>query len=240
MAGDPQVNYQEGDNILDRWIISRSQTLIQQVTEQMESYQLYNVVPALFDFIEDLTNTYIRLNRRRFWADGLEADKAQAYSTLYQSLVTLSKLMAPFAPFLSDYIYLELSKLGGLQEESVHLESYPESLSEKANTSLEDAVERMKQILILGRQQRNKKQIKVKTPLKDLVIIHQDKSLLENISQLESYIKTELNIKQVNYSQDEDKYINLFCKPNSPVLGKRLGKKFGPMRGKLKNSALMN
>jgi isoleucyl-tRNA synthetase len=152
----PQVNYQEGDNILDRWIISRSQTLIQQVTEQMESYQLYNVVPALFDFIEDLTNTYIRLNRRRFWADGLEADKAQAYSTLYQSLVTLSKLMAPFAPFLSDYIYLELSKLGGLQEESVHLESYPESLSEKANTSLEDAVERMKQILILGRQQRNK------------------------------------------------------------------------------------
>ncbi len=226
----PEKDFHLGDNILDQWVISRLQTLIAQVNQEMKNYHLYNVVPALFEFIEELTNWYIRLNRRRFWEGELTADKCSAYSTLYSALTTLSKLMAPFAPFLSDFIYLELKKMGKEQEASVHLCQYPEADESKVNHDLEEAVERMKQIILLGRQKRNQKQIKVKTPLALITIIHQDEKLLKNISLLEEYIISELNIKTIDYSQDEARYINLYCKPNSPVLGKRLGKNFGKFR----------
>ena len=138
--------------------------------------------------------------------------------------------MAPFAPFLSDHIFLELKKLGDIQEESVHLCDYPVANTKEVNKDLEAAVERMQQIILLGRQKRNQKQIKVKTPLKSLTVIQQDQKLLDNIALLEEYLKIELNIKEIHYTQDEDKYISLYCKPNSPILGKRLGKKFGSMR----------
>ncbi len=224
-------NFVEGENILDQWVISRQETLITQVNTEMDAYHLYNVVPALFEFIEELTNWYIRLNRRRFWDEGLSKDKCSAYSTLYSALTTLSKLMAPFAPFLSDYIYKELQKFGENENESVHLCSYPATNSDKRNQNLEAAVGRMQQIILLGRQKRNEKQIKVKTPLSTLTVIHKDEKLLKDISKLEEYITTELNIKEIEYSQEENKFIKLYCKPNSPVLGKRLGKEFGKVRG---------
>ena len=95
----------DSQNILDRWLISRIQTLKNNVAKEMEKYRLFNVVPQLFSFIEDLTNWYIRLNRTRYWGKGLGEDKVSAFSTLYIVLMDLSKLMAPFAPFLSDYLY---------------------------------------------------------------------------------------------------------------------------------------
>lgn len=223
-----------GDNILDQWLLSKLQTLTENVNKEMDAYHLFNVVPELFLFIEDLTNWYIRLNRRRFWEEGLKADKKQAYSALYTTIVELSKLMAPFAPFLSDFIYQELKEFGGDLKESVHLCTYPTPKSDFINPTLEDAVDRMQQIVLLGRQKRNQEQIKVKTPLKELTVIHKDQKLLDEISKLETYIQTELNIKEVTYSTEEEKYIKLFAKPNSPVLGKRLGKKFGQMMGQIK------
>ena len=107
----PDKGLHQGDNILDQWILSRLQTLKANVAEQMEAYRLYNVVPQLFDFIEDLTNWYIRLNRSRFWGESITADKIAAYSTLYTTLYELSQVMAPFAPFLADHLYLELATL---------------------------------------------------------------------------------------------------------------------------------
>ncbi len=115
------------DNILDQWVLSKLQTLVKNVNHEMTNYRLYNVVPELFNFIEDLTNWYIRLNRRRFWEEGMSADKTAAYSTLYTTLESLSRMMAPFAPFLSEYIYQELKTFGGKTEESVHLAAYPEA-----------------------------------------------------------------------------------------------------------------
>ena len=202
----------------------------------MDAYQLYNVVPALFTFIEDLTNTYIRLNRGRFWAEGLEDDKCAAYSTLYTALKELSISMAPFAPFFSEFIYQELKDMNSSDDapESVHLCTYPTADESKINTILEDAVDRMNQIILLGRQKRNQVKIKVKTPLQRLTVIHKDKDLLQEISRLENYIKTELNIKSVEYDQDEAKYINFFTKPNFPALGKRLGKQMGKFTGLIK------
>jgi isoleucyl-tRNA synthetase len=225
---DPKQHFEKGDNILDRWILSKLQTLTDTVNKEMQAYHLYNVVPALFHFIEDLTNWYIRLNRRRFWGEGLEADKKAAYSTLYTTLFELNKLMAPFAPFLSEHIYQEIKASD--DPLSVHLCTYPQADNASMDPILEDAVGRLQQIVLLGRQKRNQKQIKVKTPLKKLTVLHSDDSILKELSKLEPYIKTELNVKQVDYSTEESEYINLYAKPNAPVLGKRLGKRFGAFR----------
>ena len=230
---DPSKHLKSGSNITDNWLISNLQTLKKTISTEMEAYRLYNVVPALFTFIEDLTNTYIRLNRGRFWSEGLNDDKCEAYSTLYTALKELSISMAPFAPFFSEFIYQELKTLNSAQDEpeSVHLCDYPVADDSKINAILEDAVDRMNQIILLGRQKRNQVKIKVKTPLRRLTVIHQDKALLDEIALLEEYIKAELNIKSIEYDQNEAAYINFFAKPNFPALGKRLGKQMGRFAG---------
>ena len=230
-----EKNFVQGENITDQWLISKLQTLTKEVTTEMEGYRLYNVVPQLFTFIEDLTNWYIRLNRRRFWDDTLSDDKCSAYSALYTALKEMSKIMAPFAPFLSEHIFLELKSFGEKLDESVHLCDYPLYDESKIDSNLEDAVTRMQELILLGRQKRNQTGIKVKTPMASLTIIHQDQKLLEGISKLETYIKSELNIKEIKYSTQEDDYIKLYAKPNSRVLGKRLGKSFGKFMGLIKN-----
>ena len=221
---------QESDNILDRWILSKLQTLIQQVNTEMEAYRLYNVVTPLFSFIDDLTNWYIRLNRRRFWEEGLEADKKAAYTTLYRVLTDVSKLMAPFAPFFSEHSFMSLTG-----EESVHLTSYPTANTRLMNPMLEEAVDRMQQIVILGRQKRVLENVKVKTPLRSLDVVHQDANLLAEIKKLEEYIAGELNVKEVGYKTNEADFIRLYAKANLPVLGKKLGKDMGKFRGKIES-----
>lgn len=224
---NPKTQFVISDNIVDRWILSNLQTLKKNIAIEMEGYKLYNVVPALFTFIEDLTNWYIRLNRSRFWAEGLTDDKKAAYSTLYTAIHELTVSMAPFAPFLSEHIFQELKKLDSSLVESVHLCSYPEANEALINKDLEVAVDRMQQLILLGRQKRNLVQIKVKTPLRSLTVLHKDQHLLDEIKKLEEYIKIELNVKTVKYDTDENAYINLFAKPNLPILGKKLGKDMG-------------
>jgi isoleucyl-tRNA synthetase len=223
----PDKGLHQGENILDQWIISRLQTLKANVAEQMEGYRLYNVVPQLFAFIEDLTNWYIRLNRTRYWGDEITADKIAAYSTLYATLFELSQVMAPFAPFLAEHLYLELSKLGDRTPSpaSVHLCDYPESEDELAQPELEVAVDRMQQVVLLGRQRREERKVGLRTPLRCLTIIHRDTDLLADLQGLEETIKSELNVMEVRYDADEEAYIELVAKPNFPLLGKRLGKR---------------
>jgi len=223
------TNFEVSDNITDNWILSNLQTLKKNIATEMEGYRLYNVVPALFTFIEDLTNWYIRLNRTRFWGEGLNTDKCAAYSTLYRCLLEVSQAMAPFAPFLSEHIYQELLAFTdkSAHPESVHLCDYPVADEKLIRPKLEQAVDRMQQLILLGRQKRTEEKIKVKTPLARVTIIHQDQELLDEISKLETYIKSELNIKNVEYDTQEDKYIDLYAKPNLPVLGKRFGKRMG-------------
>jgi isoleucyl-tRNA synthetase len=227
------------DNILDQWVLSKLQTLIKNVNHEMQNYRLYNVVPELFNFIEDLTNWYIRLNRRRFWEEGMSDDKTAAYSTLYTTLETLSRLMAPFAPFLADHIYQELKAFGGNTEESVHLCNYPEANEGMINSTLETAVDRMQQVILLGRQKRITEGVKVKIPLRTLKIIHPDQSLLTEMNKLEDIIKIELNVKNFEYMTNESDFVVLSAKPNLPVLGKKLGKEMGafkPLIEKLSSS----
>jgi len=223
----PDKGQHRGDNILDQWIVSRLQTLKGNVIVQMDAYRLYNVVPELFAFIEDLTNWYIRLNRARFWGEEITADKIAAYSTLYSTLYELCQLMAPFAPFLSEWLYRELAAFGGgeAKPESVHLCDYPEPERDLVKPDLETAVDRMQQVVLLGRQKREEVKIGLRMPLRRLTIIHRDAALLDDIRRLESYVKSELNVLDVHYTTDENAYIELTAKPNFPVLGKRLGKR---------------
>ncbi len=221
----------ESDNIMDQWILSRLESLKANIATEMEQYQLYNVVPALFDFIEDLTNWYIRLNRSRFWAEGGDADKLNAYGTLYTTIFELSVSMAPFAPFLSETIYQALKEYAPASlPDSVHLCTYPEANTSRIKPLLEQAVTRMQHIILLGRQKRNQEKVKTKYPVAAITVIHRDTALLDEIARLEAYIKTELNAKAVEYSTDEKRYIHLYAKPNAPVLGKRLGKRFKDYR----------
>ena len=233
----PQKGQFEGDNILDQWIMSRLQTLKNTVATEMEGYRLYNVVPGLFAFIEDLTNWYIRLNRGRFWGEDISADKIAAYSTLYEVLMELSKVMAPFAPFLSEHLYQSLAKLAGqpAQPNSVHLCDYPEAEAVKVKPGLETAVERMQQVILLGRQKREEVKIGLRTPLARLTIVNSDAALLEDMRSLESYVRDELNVQSVEYSADESAYIELCAKPNFPLLGKRLGKRMKAFAGAIAN-----
>ncbi|MGE0622324.1 MAG: isoleucine--tRNA ligase [Pseudomonadales bacterium] len=223
----PDKGLHYGENVLDQWILSRLQTLKAGVAEQMEAYRLYNVVPQLFDFIENLTNWYIRLNRSRFWGESITADKIAAYSTLYTTLNELSQVMAPFAPFLSEHLYLALNSLGGRAPSplSVHLCDYPEPEPGRVRQDLEVAVDRMQQVVLLGRQRREEAKVGLRTPLRCLTIIHRDPEILDGLARLEDYVKSELNVLDVRYEADESAYISLVAKPNFPVLGKRLGKR---------------
>ncbi len=228
---EPKVEFSEykPTHILDQWVISKMQTLIENTNKEMDQYKLYNVIPHLFDFIDDLTNWYIRLNRKRFWADNSAEhlpDKESAYHALYFTLRELSKLMAPFAPFLSEYLYLELDKLKSSNIESVHLCDYPIHDEALRSSVLEDAVKRMQEVILLGRQKRIQEKVKVKIPLRSLTIIHEDQAILDEIKKLEAPIKTELNVKQLEYATNELDYIRLYALPNSPVLGKKLGRDF--------------
>ncbi|MGB1755423.1 MAG: class I tRNA ligase family protein, partial [Pseudomonadales bacterium] len=224
-AWSPIQNPETSPNIMDQWILSRLESLKTNITREMEAYRLYNVVPALFDFIEDLTNWYIRLNRGRFWDEALTDDKRHAFQTLYTAVHEFTVCMAPFAPFLSETLFQALPKQNK-SPESVHLCRYPQPESSRIAPGLEEAVSRMQNIILLGRQKRNQDRVKTKYPLQNLIILHQDPALLTEISRLEPYIQSELNVKTVQYETNESDYISLFARPNSPVLGKRLGGRF--------------
>jgi isoleucyl-tRNA synthetase len=212
--------------VLDRWILSRLQTLKATVGEEMEGYRLYNVVPRLFEFIEELTNVYIRYNRERFWTEGPSEDKTAAFSTLYRALLELSQTMAPFAPFLSETLYQRLRDLGDRSAlpRSVHLCAYPEAEAARMDPRLEVAVDRMQQVILLGRQKREEARLGLRQPLAKLTVIHRDGTLLDDIRALEVELARELNVKEIAYSTDEGAFIRLYAKANFKQLGRRLGK----------------
>ncbi len=218
----------DSPNILDRWILSRQQTLIRRMSAEMEAYRLYNVVPALLDFLNELTNWYVRLNRRRFWQEGQDADKRFAYRALYDVLIGFAKLMAPFTPFLAEAIYRNLSTLQeGEAAESVHLGAFPAYDERLVDGKLEDAVARMQRVILLGRSLRNERKVKVRMPLPVLTILHRQHWILDELKPLEAYIREELNVKEICYSTAEDTKVVLSAKPNPQLLGPRFGKAFG-------------
>jgi isoleucyl-tRNA synthetase len=221
----PRGDFKKSNNILDQWLMSKLHTLIEHTQIEMSQYRLYNVVPGLLQFIEDLTNTYIRFNRRHFWQDGMPEDKRLAYETLYETLLKLSQVMAPFAPFLAEVTYQNLARVHSNHQESVHLESFPDADLSMKRPELEEAVHVMEALVLLGRNYREKISVKTKIPLRTITIIHREDRVLENLKKFEPYFQDELNIQKILYSSDEDNFIQITAKANFPALGPRLGPK---------------
>lgn len=234
----PQGDAHQSPNVLDQWIMSRLHTLIENTQIEMSAYRLYNVVPGLLQFIEDLTNTYIRFNRSHFWQEGMPEDKRLAYETLYEALLTLSKIMAPFAPFLAEVTYQNLARVLPHAQQSVHLEKFPIADPTRKRPDLEQAVRVMETLVALGRNQREKINVRAKIPLRMMKIIHREQQVLDNLKRFEPYFKDELNIETIEYDANEDQYIQISAKANFPILGKRLGAKMKAVAAGIQNLSL--
>ncbi len=225
-----QPEHHGGGSQLDRWIKSRCETLKDQIKNAMSEYTLADVIPHLLTFIDELTNTYIRLNRKRFWVEDMTVDKQNAYQTLFTVLIDFSKMMAPFAPFQAEWIYQKLKSYQSNLPLSVHLCQYPLPTETLQDTSLEMGVSWMNRVLLLARQSRNNAKIKIKTPLQSLTVIHHNPEVCQAISSLSEIIKREINVKSLCVKSNETDYVHIHALPNSPVLGRRFGAKFASIR----------
>lgn len=234
----PKGDAKNSPNLLDQWVLSRLNNLIINTQSEMDAYRLYNVVPQLLQFIEDLTNTYIRFNRGLFWQEDMPESKRYAYETLYEVLMTLSRLMAPFAPFMAESIYLNISQVVSSKKLSVHLEDFPQADKSLLRPDLEEAVKAMDVLVALGRNHREKIQVKAKIPLREVKIIHRSASVLETLKKFEPYFVDELNFRVVKYDANEDHYVQVTAKANFPVLGKRLGPKMKAVGSAIQSLAL--
>jgi isoleucyl-tRNA synthetase len=212
-------------NELDRWIVSLLSELISSVNKEMEKYNLYRVVPLLVDFIENLTNWYIRRSRRRFWKSENDEDKNFAYTTLYWILLEFSKVLAPFLPFLSEEIYQNLVSRNSLHKESVHCEKYPQANPLLCDKELNEKMHLIRSIVTMGRTLRSKYNLKIRQPLSELTVIVKNKEKRALIKDMEEIIKDELNIKKVIFEENEESVVTLSAKPNYKKLGKILGSK---------------
>ncbi|MGI6440907.1 MAG: isoleucine--tRNA ligase [Peptoniphilaceae bacterium] len=203
---------------IDRWILSRYHHLIGMYHEEMDRFELTKVVRAINDFvIEDLSNWYIRRNRRRFWKDGMDDDKKAVYQTTREILSGIAQLVAPFTPFIAEEIYRHLT-----DGESVHLTILPEPQEAALEDALEEKMDLVRLIVTLGRASREEAKIKVRQPLQEIVVDGKYEAMLSDLSDL---IQEELNVKNVRFSQDLTAYMNYSLKPDFRASGSVLGKK---------------
>ncbi len=222
-----EVNYNDLEEI-DKWLLSKYNKLLKYVTESYDEYDLNKVVKALVTFVsDDLSNWYIRRNRNRFWASSLDNSKKAVYKTTYDVLVGLSKMIAPIVPFVSENLYTKLT-----DEESVHLASFPKYNEAQIDLKIEEKMDTVRDLISLGRKVREDVKIKVREPLSEVIL---DSKLESIIGDLTDLIKEELNVKEINFENDLDKYINYEIKPNFKVCGKLFGSSIKNFQEYLKN-----
>ncbi|XP_015256074.1 PREDICTED: isoleucine--tRNA ligase, cytoplasmic [Cyprinodon variegatus] len=231
----------QSDNIMDKWIQSFTQSLIQFFKAEMDAYRLYTVVPRLVRFVDMLTNWYVRTNRRRLKGESGTEDCLWALETLFSVLFSMCRLMAPFTPFITEMMYQNLRHLidpASVEEKdsnSIHYLMLPQVRDNLIDKRIENAVSQMQSVIELGRVIRDRKTLPVKYPLKEVVVIHQDPEALKDIQSLQKYILEELNVRQLTLSTDKDKYeIRLRAEPDHMVLGKRLKGAFKAVTASIK------
>lgn len=241
---DPELQ-KSNKNVMDRWVLAATQSLLQYVNKEMEAYRLYTVVPRLLKMVDDVTNWYIRFNRNRLKgqsveeADDSKADTLHALNTLYEVLYTLVRALAPFIPFLSDNIFQRLavhlpqSITKDQDVRSVHFLRFPTVREELFDPVVERRVSRMQKVIELGRICRDRRTVSLKTPLKTLVVLHQDAEFLDDVRTLERYVTEELNVNDLVLTGDESSYgVQYDIKADV----KNLGMKFKKDAAKIKNA----
>ena len=211
---------------VDRWVLSVMQSLIRDVNAEMEGYRLYNVVPRLVDFINQLTNTYIRLNRTRFWKSEDRADQADAYHTLYTVLTTFAKVLAPFMPFLTEEVHQRLVRtVDAAAPASIHWCDYPQVDARLIDTQLEYDVAAMLQAGSLARKLREDHKLKIRQPLPAITVVSRDAGIRAAAERFALSLAAELNVKAVHTSVDEVAFCTITVKPNFAALRVRAGAK---------------
>ena len=214
---DFEVAYEDIDEI-DKWLLSKYNKLVEYVTEAMDEYDLNKATRAINNFLnEDLSNWYIRRNRRRFWGSELNNSKKAVYQTTYQVLEGLCRLMAPISPFITEEIYRNLTGC-----ESVHLADYPVVDKTKYQDKIEEKMDLVRDLISLGRNAREEAKIKVRQPISEVIIDSKNKKIISDLVEL---IKEELNVKEVVFEDNLGIYINFIVKPNFKEVGKILGPK---------------
>ena len=221
------VSYDELEEI-DKWLLSKYNNLVKNVTDAYEEYDLNKAAKLIVPFLnDDLSNWYIRRNRRRFWASKLDNSKKAVYKTTYDVLIGFLKLVSPITPFITDDIY---TKLTG--EESIHLSDFPEFDASKVNEKIENRMDLVKDLISLGRNAREEAKIKVRQPINEVILDGKNEELISDLTPL---IKEELNVKNVTFVSDLTKYMSLSLKPNFRVCGRMFGKNINEYSKALEN-----
>ena len=213
--------------VIDKWILSRLNSTIKEVDADMTAYKIPESGKALQAFVDDLSNWYVRRSRSRFWAEGMEQDKINAYMTLYTCLVTLSKLAAPMIPFMTEEIYQNI--VAGIDPnapESIHLCDYPVCDESMIDPELEANMDHVLKIVVLGRAARNESGIKNRQPIAKMMV----KAPFDIPEFFQKIIVDELNIKKVELTEDADNFINYTFKPQLKTVGPKFGKLLGGIR----------
>ncbi|CAB0019540.1 unnamed protein product [Nesidiocoris tenuis] len=223
-------------NLMDRWILSFTQSLIVFVRKEMAAYRLYTVVPQLVQFIDNLTNWYVRMNRRRLKGENGVEDCKDSLCTLGSVLSSMIRLMAPYTPFLTELIFKNIKIFTNRKEKSVHHVMVPNPRQELIDENIEKAVSKMQTVIDLGRVARDRRTIPVKYPLKEIVVILESQETLKGLEVYKNYILEELNVKEVIFSLNKANYgLVLRAEPDHKTLGPRLKDKFKSITNSIKN-----
>jgi isoleucyl-tRNA synthetase len=218
---------------MDRWIISRLNTKVKLVDEYLDEYEPTKAARAIEDFVEELSNWYVRRNRRRFWKEGKSLDKQAAYQTLYECLVDLAKLISPIAPFLGEWLYQRLNQVTEVDEESVHISFYPTVEETAIDKQLEHRMELARQISSMVLSLRNKLELNVRQPLARIILPVDKEEDRQAIESVKDIILDEVNVKEIQFVDDDSGIVHKSAKPNYPKLGSKLGSKMKPVASKV-------
>ncbi|KAF9010556.1 tRNA synthetases class I-domain-containing protein [Cyathus striatus] len=226
-------------NVMDRWILARCQSLIKLVREEMAAYRLYTVIPRLLDLIDELTNWYIRFNRKRLKGEDGKEDTIAALNTLFEALFTLCRTMSSYTPFMTENLYQSLRTFipedpNGPDVRSIHFISFPEVKEEYFDADIERQVQRMQAVIELSRNIRERNNLSLKVPLKELLVFHSDPAYLEDVKPLQRYIESELNVRDIIFTSDENfSGVRYRVVADWAVLGKKLRKDLGRVKSAL-------
>ena len=222
----------DSKNTMDRWILATANSLLRFARKEMEGYRLYTVVPRLVETIDQMSNWYIRMNKNRFSGEGGAEDRQHSLCTLYEVLLLLSKLMAPLTPFFAELTYCNLVKAipegDPERHSSVHFGMIPEVNEAAIDEKIEFDMQMFQEVIVAGRTLRERHNLKTRTPLPEVTLVHMKDASLESIRRLEAYVKEELNVRAVStfLVSEKPELVRFNPTPNHGGLGKRFGKAY--------------
>ena len=212
---------------MDKWLLSRLNTVVQEVDTNLENYRIPEAARALDSFVDEMSNWYVRISRERFWAKGMEQDKINAYMTLYTALVTVSKAAAPLVPFMTEEIYRNLvCSIDKNAPESIHLCDFPVADAAQIDKELEASMDEVLKVVAMGRAARNTAKIKNRQPIGRMYV----KAEMKLEAFYQDIIKNELNVKEIEFSDDVSAFTTYSFKPQLKTVGPKYGKQLGGIK----------